>query len=109
VLEHGEEVRGVLQEGDPELLQKYFGTEITVFGKAVYRPSGSLLRIDAQEILNTTAGRAAFSSIPEALSKIPRTGGRLQTSKNGVVAFFGAWPGEETDDELLAALGELRN
>jgi hypothetical protein len=108
MLDRGEEIRGVLQEGDPDLLQKYWGKDITVFGKAVYRPSGSLLRIDAQEILDTTEGRAAFSSIPEALSRVPRSEKKPQTSKSGVTAFFGIWPGEETDEELLAALGDLR-
>src|ERR1019366_8220290 len=95
VLDRGEEVRGVLQEGDPGQLLKHFGKEITVFGKAIYRPSGSLLRIDAQEIVETTEGRAAFSSIPEALSKLPRVEKRLQPSRGGVAAFFGTWPGEE--------------
>jgi hypothetical protein len=109
VLDRGDEVRGVLQEGDPDLLLKYFGREITVFGKAIYRPSGTLLRIDAQEILETTEGRAGFSTIPEALSKLPRIERRPQSNRGGVAAFFGTWPGEETDEELLAALGELRN
>lgn len=109
VLDRGEEVRGVLQEGDPDILKRYFGREITVFGKAIYRPSGSLLRIDAQEILDTTEGRTAFSSIPEAFSKVPRIEKRPQATKSSVSVFFGTWPGEETDAELLAALGELRN
>jgi hypothetical protein len=65
-------------------LQKYFGREITVFGKAIYRPSGSLLRLDAEEIMDTTEGRGAFSSIPEALSKPFRTDRQLQTGKTGV-------------------------
>jgi len=108
LLDSGEEVRGVLQEGEPDLLKKYFGRDITVFGKAVYRPSGSLLRIDAQEIVDTTAGRKAFSSIPEALTKAPRVEKKSQSNKTGVAAFFGSWPGEETDEELLAALGDLR-
>jgi hypothetical protein len=98
-----------LQEGDPELLKKFFGREITVFGKAIYRPSGTLLRIDAQEILDTAAGREAFSTVPEAFSKAPRVERRPQTNRTGVAAFFGIWPGEETDEELLATLGELRN
>jgi len=109
VLTGGEEVRGVLQEGDPDLLRAYFGKEITVFGKAVYRPSGSLLRVDAQEILDTTEGRAAFSVVPQAFIKAEKVERRVQGGKSGVVAFFGTWPGEETDEELLAALGELRN
>ncbi len=109
LLETGEEVRGVLQQADPELLKSYFGKEITVFGKAIYRPSGSLLRIDALELLDSTEGKAAFSSIPAPLSRAPRVEKRLQTARAGVAAFFGTWPGEETDEELLAALGELRH
>jgi hypothetical protein len=109
LLASGQEVRGVLEERDPELLQKYFGREITVFGKAIYRPSGSLLRLDGEEIVDTTEGRGAFSSIPEALSKPFRAERKLHAGKTGVAAFFGTWPGEETDDELLAALGELRH
>jgi hypothetical protein len=99
----------VLEARDPDLLHKHFGQEITVFGKAIYRPSGSLLRLDAEEILETTDGRMAFSSIPEALSKPFRTDRKLQTGKTGVAAFFGTWPGEETDGDLLTALGELRH
>jgi hypothetical protein len=48
ILDGGEEVRGVLVDGTPELLQGYFGKDITVLGKAIY-PSGTLLRIDALE------------------------------------------------------------
>jgi hypothetical protein len=108
LLADGQEIRGVLEARDPELLQKHFGREITVFGKAIYRPSGSLLRLDAEEILDTTDGRVAFSSIPEALSKPFRAERKLQTDKTGVAAFFGTWPGEETDGDLLTALRQLR-
>jgi hypothetical protein len=108
VLDDGEEVRGVLQESDPALLQQYFGRTITVFGKAMYRPSGSLLRIDAQEFLDITEGRAAFRSVPAAFSNSPKSERKVQTAKTGVAAFFGTWPGDETDEELLAALGDMR-
>jgi hypothetical protein len=109
LLADGQEVRGVLYDGDPDLLQQYFGREITIFGKAVYRPSGTLLRIDAQEILDTVEGRSAFSVVPPALKHRPKLDRKVQTAENGVAAFFGSWPGDETDDELLAALGELRH
>ena len=108
LLSDGQEVRGILNDGDPDLLQQYFGKEITIFGKAVYRPSGSLLRIDTQEILDKVEGRSAFSVVPPALTHHPKPDRKIQTSKNGVSAFFGTWPGNETDEELLAALGELR-
>ena len=109
LLDDGQEVRGVLSEKDPELLQKYLGREITIFGKAVYRPSGTLLRIDAQEILDTVEGRSAFSVVPPAFTRQPKQERKTQSNKVGVSAFFGSWPGDETDDELLAALGELRH
>jgi hypothetical protein len=109
VLESGQEVRGVLLSGEPEILQQYFAKEITVLGKAIYRPFGSLLRIDAQEILDTTEGKPAFSSVPSALARRIRSEKKIQSSNSGVAAFFGKWPGDETDEELLAALEELRH
>jgi hypothetical protein len=109
LLQDGREVRGVLIDGTPELLQRHFGNEITILGKAIYRPSGTLLRLDAQEILDTTAGKTAFSSVPMALSRTPRPEKRPQSDKTGIAAFFGTWPGQETDEELLAALGEVRH
>jgi hypothetical protein len=109
LLADGTEVRGILNDGDPDLLQRYFGREITIFGKAVYRPSGTLLRIDAKEIVDTVEGRTAFSHVPLAFTHQTKQDRKTQTSKNGVAAFFGSWPGTETDQELLAALEELRH
>jgi len=108
ILAGGAEVRGVLVEGDHSILQEHFGKEITVLGRAVYRPSGSLLRIDAQELLESTEGRSIFSQIPEPLQRASDREHRLVPARRGVAAFFGTWPGEETDGELLEMLGELR-
>jgi hypothetical protein len=90
-------------------LQRHFGHEVTVLGKAVYRPSGTLLRLDASEILPTSAGKSAFSEIPLPFTSPRRLERKLQSHKSGVSAFFGIWPGEETDDELMEALAELRH
>ena len=38
----------------------------------------------------------------------PRKLTRPQTSKNGVAAFFGAWPGDESDDEWAAVIAGLK-
>ncbi len=108
VLANGDEVRGVLIEGTSEVLQDHFGKEITVLGKAIYRPSGTLLRLDASEILATTEGRQAFSIVPPSLSQPRRPERRPHAAKTGVAAFFGTWPGEETDRDLLEALKEIR-
>jgi hypothetical protein len=108
MLEDGDEIRGVLLEGTSELLQSYFGKEITVLGRAIYRPSGTLLRIDASEILPIADGRHAFSNVPPPLHQSRKSERRLQSARGGVASFFGSWPGEETDRELLQALEEVR-
>jgi len=38
---------------------------------------------------------------------VPATMAR-QDATTGVSAFFGTWPGDETDEELLAALEAIR-
>jgi hypothetical protein len=109
LLATGSAVRGVLVDGMTDELQKHFGNDVTILGRAIYRPSGSLLRLDAAEILDTTAGRNAFSEIPLPFTTPRRVDRRLQTPKTGVSAFFGTWPGEETDAELMEALAGLRH
>lgn len=108
LLDTGEEVRGLLIEGTSGILHQYFGKDITVLGKAVYRPSGALLRVDALEILPTLEGRHAFSRIPPPVSHPRRPERRSQTARTGVAAFFGTWPGDESDQDLLKALEEIR-
>jgi len=109
ILATGSGVRGVLVDGMTEELQKHFGKEVTILGRAIYRPSGSLLRLDAAAILDTTAGRLAFSEIPLPFTTPRRVERKLQTPKSGVSAFFGTWPGKETDAELMEALAGLRH
>jgi len=108
LLASGDAVRGVLVDGSPDSLQKHFGREITILGKAVYRPSGGVLRVDASEILDTSEGRDLFSSVPLPFAHAERRPRVLQTAKPSVSVFFGTWPGEETDEELQGALAELR-
>jgi len=108
LLDSGDDVRGVLIEGTSDVLHNYFRKEITVLGKAIYRPSGTLLRIDASEILPIVDGRKAFSKVPPSLYQPRPPERRQQTAKSGVASFFGTWPGEESDRDLLEALEEIR-
>jgi hypothetical protein len=107
-LDSGDEVRCAIVNEEINELKDYVNKEVTILGKAIYRPSGSVLRLDVEQILETTVGREQFSQVPLSLNAKPRSERRAQTVKTGVAAVFGAWPGEETDDELLAALTELR-
>jgi hypothetical protein len=107
-LDGGDEVRCAVVNEDFSELREYLNKEVTVLGKAVYRPSGSVLRLDVEQILETTVGRGQFSQVPLSMEIKPKTERRMQTMKTGVAAVFGTWPGEETDTELLKALSELR-
>jgi hypothetical protein len=109
ILDNNVRVRGVLVDGPIDNLRDHLGNDITVLGKAVYRPSGTLLRIDASEILSTSAGRTVFSVIPQPFDVPNRVERKLQAARVGVSAFFGNWPGDETDEDLLGALAEIRH
>ena len=105
----GQEVRGVLTEGEISRVTDFFGQDVLVLGKAIYRPSGRLLRIDADEVMLAGEHDQFFSAIPK-----PRRARydlrevlREQQHKNGISAIFGKWPGDETDEDIARALQEL--
>lgn len=108
-LDDGQEVRGVLVEGDVSECKVLFNQRVLVQGRAIYRPSGRLLRIDAERIDAGAGEPALWSRVP------PPRGRKLdrqqflqpQTLLNGVEAIFGKWPGDETDEEILDTLKRM--
>jgi hypothetical protein len=110
-LQDGKEVHGVLENSElVQHLSQFLNKKAVVVGKAVYRPSGSLLRIDATYLEEAPQGSALFSRIPDPVSSTSVTskGRPIDAAKSNVAAFFGIWPGEESDEQLLAALKDLR-
>lgn len=108
-LHDGTEIRGVLTEGEMDELADLFQRDVLVIGRAVFRPSGNLLRIDATEFHPASEGDRFFSASPHP-HKRPldvREVSRKQERRRGVAAIFGQWPGDETDEEIDAALREL--
>lgn len=111
LLEEGKAVRGILEDGDyMGSLRDLLGQTVLVIGKAVYRPSGSLLRIDAQAVSAGNGVPKLFAKVPPPMEHRPttiryRVG---EQAKRGVPGFFGKWPGEESDEELLAMLRDVR-
>jgi hypothetical protein len=110
VLDSGEQIRGVLAEGDPEVLAPFFGQVAVVSGVAQFRPSGSLLRVDADLLEpGTNQDLELWSETPRPLfaPTDDRDLRRPQGPRSGINALIGSWPGDETDDEIFAMLEEM--
>jgi hypothetical protein len=95
---------------DPEELRGLFAKRVVVAGIAQYRPSGRLLVVDAEHIGLATESDALWEQPPAPRPVKSAPVARLvpQDESTGVAAFFGTWPGDESDEELLAALAEIR-
>jgi hypothetical protein len=108
-LDDGREVRGVLVQGDMSSITKLFKQRVVVHGRTVYRPSGQLLRLDAERIDPGPDEPGIWSHIPPAkASKLDmKRLMQMQTQETGAAALFGKWPGEETDEELLEMLKRM--
>lgn len=112
VLDDGQPVPGVLIEGEPSTFAPLFNQRVVVHGRAVYRPSGQLLRLDAERIDAGPDEPALWSRIPGPRRqkmdvrtfRQPQT---PQTPQTGLGAIIGCWPGDETDEEVRQALEEL--
>jgi hypothetical protein len=109
VLASGKTLRGVAESVDPERLRALFGREAVVSGRAVFRPSGSVLRIEAAEIEPATGDTSMWSDEPRPLEVglDVRELSEPQGPRSGVSAIFGRWPGEESDEEIASAFEEI--
>ncbi len=109
ILDDGHEIPGVLTVGDIAGLTPLFKQRVLVLGKAVYRPSGRALRIDADEILAATEQDRFFTTVPPPrrhkfdLTRLLRE----QPNKKSLAAIFGKWPGDESDEQIEQALKDL--
>jgi hypothetical protein len=110
-LEEGTEVRGVLKTREQtEELTEFLGKKLLVLGRAVYRVSGKLLRIDAEGFETGEGQPRLFAKVPTAWEIRPLSIRMKQSSyqRQGVSSFFGIWPGDETDEDFERMLRELR-
>jgi hypothetical protein len=110
VLESGTVIRGVLVEGSPEDLAQHFGRITIVSGLAHFRPSGTLLRVDADHLAHGTAEDASlWSTVPAPLDLQPEIGRSWQPQErpNGLASIIGAWPGDEDDEEFFRMVEEM--
>lgn len=104
VLSDGTRVRARMEEHDLEALRALLGEEVVVSGVAHYRPSGRLMMLDAEALDRARAEDAVFRQAPAAARPRLVIETAEQASEPGVSTFFGTWPGDESDAELLEQL-----
>jgi hypothetical protein len=111
ILESGAQVRGVAGDSvDFSALARLWGHAALVRGVAKFRPSGSLLRIEAEGVEVASEGDLSLWAAPPTpvfgvLDE--RTLRQPQGPRSGVAAIFGQLPGEESDEEIIEALQRL--
>ena len=103
-LKDGTKVPARMEDHDLDALKKLLGKAVVVSGVAHYRPSGRLLLLDVESIGEAGAGDRVFETAPIARKRLPVVTPVAQDESSGVSAFFGTWPGHESEEELLEAL-----
>ena len=109
ILDTGEKIRGVADGIAPDRLAGLFGCSVLVSGRAVFRPSGRVLGIEASHIETHSGEHTLWSKMPAPLfgGKDGFSQRKIQGPRSGFNAIFGKWPGEESDEEIKDALENL--
>ncbi|HEX8254875.1 MAG TPA: hypothetical protein VF846_17150 [Thermoanaerobaculia bacterium] len=109
LVDDGKAMKGIADGFAAEQLAGLFGQSVTVAGTAFFRPSGSLLRIEADSIEAAGAEAAVWARVPAPLFGVADAASLRQPQglRSGVNAIIGHWPGDESEEELAAALKEL--
>jgi hypothetical protein len=90
-------------------LAVFLNRQVTIEGLAEFRPSGALLRVDADAIREAAGGDLSFGKLP-----LPETGfyhqkeaAKIRPGQKPYAAIFGLIPGDEPDEEFATAVAEL--
>ena len=100
LLPEGERVRGTWKGNEFETLRSLVNSDVVATGMAIYRPSGSLLRIDVDALTPQRSGDSVFATLPTPV------GGRLdlkslvneQRKRGGMAAIWGKVPASQYID-----------
>lgn len=89
-----------------EALKDFFNRDVVIEGMGVFRPSGSLLRIDADAITLAGVQDEFFRQVPAAMSTPDyQVITRLRPGeKSSFSRILGSIPAEESDEEFAAAV-----
>lgn len=107
VLPNRDKLRGVAEEVEEEELATLWGKPVVIAGTAVFRPSGSVLRIEARAVRQASGAELAIWGVsPRPLRAQPemRELRIPQGFRAGIHALLGKWPGDEDDETIRRAL-----
>jgi hypothetical protein len=109
ILNDTAKVRGVWLGATIAPLRQHLDQDVVINGMVTYRPSGAVLRIDAETVDTASSADRLFSKLPAPSGLLLRKTHLLhpQSALLGMKAVFGHWPGDETDDEVLRTLAEV--
>ncbi|MFN8360583.1 MAG: hypothetical protein U0264_11770 [Candidatus Kapaibacterium sp.] len=98
---------------DSDLIQRmveFMGKEVTITGKAHYKPNGRLSFIDIQEFRSPNVNDRLFSKSPNAMTARQQLLFQAKQGKklNPLSEIVGMWPGDETDEEFAELLQGLK-
>ncbi len=103
-------VRGIVPPDLRSDLPELWGKPVLISGMAYFTHRGTVQRVEAEHIASANERELAlWQQIPipmgttTTLSELRRP----QGPDSGLNAIFGQWPGNESDEELIAALDEL--
>jgi len=101
-LENGRTLRGFAGAVPIEQLKQLLGADVVVEGVVAFRPSGDAIRLEVESVTAAKSGDSIWANMPvaEPLTSRPR----LPRNETGLDAWFGKWPGDETDAQLSEAL-----
>ena len=109
ILESGIVLRGVAEGISSQTMAELFGKQVIVSGTAIFRPSGRVQTIEAEQIEKATGDVSLWAEEPRplftALSRKDLQ--REQGPRSGLNAVIGSWPGDESDEEVRTVLDAL--
>ena len=90
-------------------LREFFNRDVTVEGEGVFRPSGSLLRIDADAVALASKQDEFFRQLPHAAAERDYLDqARLRVGEKPVYTqVLGSIPSEESDEDFAMAVEEM--
>jgi hypothetical protein len=108
-MDSGEKVRARLEPFDPQQMHSLFNKDVVVSGTAYFRASRRLLRVEAEFIAEAEGQQTLWRKVPTpAATRLQKGSLRVaQDESSGVSAFFGTWPGDESDKEMLDSLKKM--